>query len=80
MDLGIPELLIILVIAVLLFGPGRLSKIGGELGSGINAFRRGLSSEEDDDEKEKSKAEEEVVPVTAVPAEKQPTAGDDHRS
>ncbi len=45
MELGIPELLIILVIIVLLWGPGRLAKIGGELGNGIRSFREGLSSD-----------------------------------
>ena len=37
------ELVIVLVIVLLLFGPGRLSKIAGELGSGIRNFREGLS-------------------------------------
>ena len=44
--LGPTELIIILVIVVILFGVGRLGKIGGELGSGIRAFREGLSNEE----------------------------------
>jgi sec-independent protein translocase protein TatA len=44
-DFGIPELLIILVIVVLLFGPGRLSKIAGELGKGIKSFKENLNSE-----------------------------------
>jgi sec-independent protein translocase protein TatA len=39
---GVPELLIILVIVLLLFGPGRLGKIAGELGTGIRTFREGL--------------------------------------
>ncbi len=42
MDLGAPELLVILVIVLLLFGVGRVSKIGGELGSAVANFRRGL--------------------------------------
>lgn len=42
-DFGVPELLIILVIIVLLFGPGRIGKIAGELGKGIKNFRDGLS-------------------------------------
>lgn len=54
MDVGIPELIIILVIVVLLWGPGRLSKIGGELGSGIKAFREGLSTDEVDSKKNKA--------------------------
>jgi sec-independent protein translocase protein TatA len=45
-DLGIPELIIILVIVVLLFGPGRLSKIAGELGKGIKSFRENLNTDE----------------------------------
>jgi sec-independent protein translocase protein TatA len=45
MRLGAPELGIILVIVVLLFGVGRISSIAKELGSGIRAFREGLSGE-----------------------------------
>lgn len=40
--LGIWELVIILVIVIVLFGVGRISKISGELGSGIRAFKEGL--------------------------------------
>jgi len=39
---GPTELIIILVIVVLLFGVGRISKVAGELGSGIRAFREGV--------------------------------------
>lgn len=46
--LGTTELIIILVIVVLLFGVGRLTRIGGELGRGIREFRSGLQGEEDD--------------------------------
>lgn len=48
---GLTELLIILVIVIVLFGPGRLSRIGGELGSSIANFRKGLN--EGAEEKEK---------------------------
>jgi sec-independent protein translocase protein TatA len=41
------ELIIILVIVLLLFGVGRISKIAGELGRGIREFREGLTSDED---------------------------------
>jgi len=44
--LGVPELLLILVIVLLLFGVGRIGKIGGELGKGIKAFREGLKGDE----------------------------------
>jgi sec-independent protein translocase protein TatA len=44
--LGVPELIIILVIIALLFGVGKISKIGGEIGGAIRAFRKGLKGEE----------------------------------
>ncbi len=40
--LGWPELILILVVVLLVFGVGRISKIGSELGKGITAFREGL--------------------------------------
>lgn len=46
-DFGIPELLIILVIILLLFGPGRIGKIAGELGKGIRNFRDGMAGKEE---------------------------------
>lgn len=42
MDVGPAELLIILVIVLLLFGVGRVARIGGELGSAVANFRKGL--------------------------------------
>ena len=44
--IGLPELLIILVVVVLIFGPGRIAKIMDELGKGIQSFRQSFSSEE----------------------------------
>ena len=49
---GVWELVIVLVIVLLLFGPGRLSKIAGELGSGIRNFRDGLSEGKEEEETE----------------------------
>ena len=50
------ELVIVLVIVLLLFGPGRLSKMAGELGSGIRNFREGLSDgKEEETENEETK-------------------------
>jgi sec-independent protein translocase protein TatA len=41
-NLGPTELIIILIIVLLLFGVGRVSRIGGELGSAVANFRKGL--------------------------------------
>lgn len=58
-DIGLPELLIILVIVILLFGVGRITKVAGELGKGIRDFRQGLQGDEPEMNTEKiEKAEE----------------------
>ncbi|MEE9217350.1 MAG: twin-arginine translocase TatA/TatE family subunit [Anaerolineales bacterium] len=49
-NLGPTELIIILIIVVLLFGVGRLGRLGGELGKGITEFRKGLQSDDSDEE------------------------------
>ena len=53
--LGAPELLIVLVIVVLIFGVGRIGKIASELGRGIREFRRGLKGDEEENPEEKPK-------------------------
>ncbi|MCA9870030.1 MAG: twin-arginine translocase TatA/TatE family subunit [Anaerolineae bacterium] len=45
--IGIPELLIVLVIVVLIFGTSKLSGVGGALGTSIREFRKALSDGED---------------------------------
>ena len=50
-SLGAPELIIVLVIVIILFGVGRLSRIGGELGEAIGNFRKGIQSASEDDNK-----------------------------
>jgi len=51
--LGLPhgaEWIVILVIVLLLFGPGRIGKIAGELGRGIRSFREGLGQNKTDED------------------------------
>ena len=47
--LGLPEILILLFIVLILFGPGRIGKIAGELGQGIRNFREGVSGYKKDE-------------------------------
>jgi sec-independent protein translocase protein TatA len=49
-DIGIPELLIILVIVLLLFGPGRLAGVGSAVGQSIREFGQGLKGQPETDE------------------------------
>jgi sec-independent protein translocase protein TatA len=53
MQPGLPELLIVLIIILLIFGVGRLSKLGSEMGRGIREFRRGLSGDEEETKPDK---------------------------
>jgi sec-independent protein translocase protein TatA len=59
-NIGPLEIIIVLVVVLLVFGPGRIVKVAGEMGESIKAFKDGLGNEkktEDDQEKEqKSKS------------------------
>lgn len=48
-NLGLPELLVILLIFILVFGAGKLPQLGKGIGEGIKNFKKGLR---DDDERE----------------------------
>ncbi|WP_258359004.1 Sec-independent protein translocase subunit TatA/TatB [Moorella sulfitireducens] len=42
--LGAPELILILVLALIIFGPGKLPEVGRALGKGIKEFKNATSS------------------------------------
>jgi len=50
--LGLPELLVILVIVLIIFGAGKLPQIGKSLGKGIKEFKGAIRSEEEVEHKE----------------------------
>lgn len=59
-----PELALILVIALIVFGPGKLPEVGKALGKGLGEFRRAMSGE--------GAAKEEPITIEAKPVEKKP--------
>ena len=68
MPIGIPELIIVLVILLVIFGPKRLPSLGKSLGSGMREFKDSISgkSTPDDDEEERPA-------LTPAPTATQPT-------
>ncbi len=51
-NIGLPEILVVLVIALIIFGPKRLPELGRSVGKGIREFRSSISGNDDDDEEE----------------------------
>jgi sec-independent protein translocase protein TatA len=59
--LGMTELLVILAIVLLVFGPKRLKSIGSDLGSAIKGFRSAVSEEDKAEDKDASAAQAKVI-------------------
>jgi len=55
--LGIQELLVILVIALVIFGPSKLPQIGSGLGKAIRDFKKGVSGDDNDESGKEAKKE-----------------------
>lgn len=43
--LGLPELIVVLVIALIFFGPSKLPSVGKSIGEAIRGFKKGVSEE-----------------------------------
>jgi sec-independent protein translocase protein TatA len=54
MGIGALELIIVLIIVLLIFGPGRIVKISRELGTSIRQFKQGMEASSQPDEQEKN--------------------------
>jgi sec-independent protein translocase protein TatA len=77
-SIGIPELLIVLVIVLVIFGPKRLPGVGRSLGTGLREFKDSISgkSKDDDDDQEgkpsltsaAAEADEQIADATREPA------------
>ena len=71
LGMGVPELVIILVVVLLIFGPKNLPKLGASLGKTVKSLREGMAFDKKDDE-----GSEEVVEIVEdEPAPAAATAG-----
>ena len=55
--LGFQELLIILIIALIIFGPGKLPQIGSGLGKAIRDFKKGVSNNDSDEDRKEEESD-----------------------
>lgn len=62
----LPELLIVLTLALVVFGPKRIPEIGSSLGQGIRDFKKGVSHFEDDLATDTPAESVEPAPITAI--------------
>jgi len=58
MAIGPTQILIIIALALLLFGAGRIAEVGKGLGQGIRNFKRGVSGEDDEGDGEGTASKE----------------------
>ena len=74
-NIGFPEIVVLLVLALIIFGPKRLPELGKSLGKGIREFRSSVSGDHEDEEDEdmrelqQSKAKAEAEAIEAVEGE-----------
>jgi len=69
-NVGLPEILVVLVIALIIFGPKRLPELGRSVGKGIREFRASISGDDDDDDESPPKpAQIEGVDKPSEPVE-----------
>ena len=76
-SIGAPELIVIALIALLLFGAGRIADIGKGLGQGIKNFKQGLKEAGSDDEEEEEEVVVKKVKKTSVKKEEAKEAAEE---
>lgn len=70
MGIGFKELLIILAIALLIFGAKRLRTIGSDLGGAVKGFKKAMDEGEDNDKKQLASPDEKDADFDSTPASK----------
>ena len=66
-NIGPLEIVVVLIIALIVFGPKRLPELGRSLGRGIREFRGSLGGNDDDDEDDRTSSPREIEPGRREP-------------
>lgn len=84
LGMGVPELLIILVVVLLIFGPKNLPKLGSAIGKSVKSLREGMTSDEgkpeidvDEDGEVEVDVEEQPKKKAVKAAKKAPAASEE---
>jgi sec-independent protein translocase protein TatA len=73
-NIGPLEILVVLIIALIVFGPKRLPELGSSLGRGIREFRGAVTGEKDEDEAKRLESSRPAPPAAEEPAEHEVTS------
>ena len=66
-NIGPLEIVVVLIIALIVFGPKRLPELGRSLGKGIREFRGSLGGDSDEDEDDRDPSPREIEPTRGEP-------------
>lgn len=73
-NIGPLEILVVLIIALVVFGPKRLPELGRSLGKGIREFKGSISGDDEDDDEDGERSQREIEPG----GEREPVAPKQH--
>ena len=63
-QIGLPGIILIAVVVLILFGRGKISSLMGEVGKGINSFKKGISEGKQELDKAQEEVSEKVKDIT----------------
>jgi sec-independent protein translocase protein TatA len=72
-NIGPLEIIVVLIIALIVFGPKRLPELGNSLGKGIREFKDSVTGENKDDDVDDDVKTISASQATTTPVEQQPT-------
>jgi len=75
-NIGLPEILVVLVIALIVFGPKRLPELGRSLGRGISEFKGSVTGENDEDDEDDEDKEMRELHQSKAEAEAEAVEGE----